>query len=632
MHRVEKSMQGIKPDLVIFSPLPPVENGIADYCAELLPELAIDYSLILVIDNHVPRPIFRENWTVIHLAEFMQRESEFVNANYLYHVGNNPDHEYIIPVLLKHPGILVLHDISLHHLVNQMTIRWGMADAYCELLEREYGNLGRTLAMQFRTNRTMERIAYYELPMIRLIASRCRAIIVHSWYGKTKVLAQEPDVPVEVILHHLANSAVEAQKSTDKEAARDFLGVEQDELLLVSLGFITKAKQIDVVFEVLARCRHQLPKIRYILAGQDQPQHYDIRASIKAYGLEDIVEVTGYLEEEEFYIYSIAADIVINLRYPTGGETSGTLIRALGIGACVMVVDIGPFAEFPDETCIKIPWSETFDIAFMEALLDLAKKPEKRFAIGQRAKHYLQSRHSLQSSGAAYRRIIEKFSGYVVPTWSMEQISEYPTLAERESILSRVKLPSIQALPLWFREMQFPLATSVVNRDTLVVGDEQAKELLCGYLGYDPVCVKILPSQLVEARLSDFPRRSAVRAIFAPTHYPNQSEFHDWLVAFNRILELDAVFLVSSSALWPTASSEIRQLIIDKLQATGFRLVRYLASPQDFSFVTDVVIGKKGVSEPRYYYPCWLATKISEFIEPVRTQMAYAVDVSGEQA
>ena len=47
--------------------------------------------------------------------------------------------------------------------------------------------------------------------------------------------------------------------------------------------------------------------------------------------------------------YLAACDIVLNLRYPTVGENSGTLMRALGLGKAVVVSDVGSFSEFPDE-------------------------------------------------------------------------------------------------------------------------------------------------------------------------------------------------------------------------------------------------------------------------------------------
>lgn len=615
MNHPDQAIQAEKPILLVFSPMPPIENGIADYCYELLPELAITYNTYVVVDNHAPTPFAATNWKYMHVAEYQQREGEFSNSIYLYHLGNNPDHDYLVPILLEHPGIVVLHDISLHHLVDQITLRWGNTDAYCDLIEREYGNPGRVLANQFRSHQLRERIMFYELPMIRLIASRSKVVIVHSWFAKTKVLAQEPDVPVEVVGHHIAPSAIEAEKSLDKAEARRLLGVRNDELLLVSQGFITKAKQIDTVLETLARCRQHLPSVRYILAGKDQPEHYDVQSKINSCGLQDIVEITGYLDEDEFYIYSIAADIVINLRYPTGGETSGTLIRALGVGACVMVVDIGPFSEFPDETCVKIPWSATFETDFMSTLVDLAGNPKKRSEIGQTAKLYIQTRNSLASSGDFFRRTIRTYADRNTLAWNPIQKLEYPTPSMRERIMAKVRRASTEQLPLWFREMQFPIASSSTQNPTIIIGNHNIEALLCDHLDYSTQSVKVLKPENALAELKDMSRRTVAHAILSPEHYLASDEWNEVISELNRVLELNAVLLISASQCWPAAGSQLRMAISAILEKSGFRLEKYTPSPQDFSFALDVPSEEMEMTAEALYYPCWLATKISEFVE-----------------
>ena len=50
-----------------------------------------------------------------------------------------------------------------------------------------------------------------------------------------------------------------------------------------------------------------------------------------------------------------ACDIVLNLRYPTVGESSGSLLRALGLGKAVLVSEVGSFAEFSGDVCLKVP-------------------------------------------------------------------------------------------------------------------------------------------------------------------------------------------------------------------------------------------------------------------------------------
>jgi hypothetical protein len=63
----------------------------------------------------------------------------------------------------------------------------------------------------------------------------------------------------------------------------------------------------------------------------------------------------GYVPDEEFVNYFAEVDRVVNLRYPTAGETSGTLIRAFDAGKPVAVSDYAQFAELPDDCVTKIP-------------------------------------------------------------------------------------------------------------------------------------------------------------------------------------------------------------------------------------------------------------------------------------
>ena len=46
----------------------------------------------------------------------------------------------------------------------------------------------------------------------------------------------------------------------------------------------------------------------------------------------------GFLPIEDFNGMLAACDIVLNLRYPTVGESSGSLLRALGLGKAVLVL------------------------------------------------------------------------------------------------------------------------------------------------------------------------------------------------------------------------------------------------------------------------------------------------------
>ncbi len=62
------------------------------------------------------------------------RSGEFDIA--LYHLGNNPYHDFVYETALQHPGVVVMHEANLHHLIARSTIRRGDWDGY--LAECEY--------------------------------------------------------------------------------------------------------------------------------------------------------------------------------------------------------------------------------------------------------------------------------------------------------------------------------------------------------------------------------------------------------------------------------------------------------------------------------------------------------------
>src|SRR3979409_1541155 len=97
-----------------YSPLPPSRSGIADYSTLLLPAL-------------------RERINVV-VAEPANRAPRADGA--LYHIGNDPDaHGWILDALNERPGVVVLHEYVLHHLIAGTTIGRGKGRAYLDAKE-----------------------------------------------------------------------------------------------------------------------------------------------------------------------------------------------------------------------------------------------------------------------------------------------------------------------------------------------------------------------------------------------------------------------------------------------------------------------------------------------------------------
>jgi glycosyltransferase involved in cell wall biosynthesis/SAM-dependent methyltransferase len=341
--------------------MPPAKSGIADYSAVLVDHLRA-YADVDVFDRE---------------------PASFQPAGYdgiLYHAGNNSYHDFVYDAALRHPGIVVLHESNLHHLIAEMTIRRQNWDAYVEACAFDGGERARVFAERVR--RLEVGPAYTEVPMLRRILGASKAVIVHSRAVESDVRAARFDGPVARIPHGAW------LPDGDRMGYRTRLGLDETVPLIGIFGFLKPYKRIAESLRALRRLVRLRPDVKMILCGEPHPD-FPVAELIRGLGLAENVRLLGYVPIEEFTGYLSACDIVLNLRFPTVGESSGTLLRSLGLAKAVVVSNIGSFAEFPDPICLKVPVDETEEDTLFEYLNLLVSRPALARAMGARAHRWV---------------------------------------------------------------------------------------------------------------------------------------------------------------------------------------------------------------------------------------------------
>jgi len=346
--------------------MPPSKSGIADYSEALAAEMA-KRACLEIFDG----------------AAKAFNPAAFDIA--LYHIGNNPWHAFAYETALKHPGVVVMHEANLHHLIADITIRRGDWDAYLGECEYNGGAAAREYAERVRKLEVGP--DYDGLPMTRRLIENARGLVVHSRFVARQMREQGFAGPIAVIPH----GAWVPQ--TDRNGTREALGVHDDAPLIGIFGYLKPYKRIAESLRALRRLVKVDPRVRMILVGEPHPD-FHVDQLIRTLGLTAHVRVLGFTPIEKFVEYIGACDIVLNLRYPTVGETSGSLQRALGLGKAVIVSDVGAFAELPQDVCLKVPVSpekkhEEEDFIF-EYLSLLTSRPDLAREMGERAKDWVE--------------------------------------------------------------------------------------------------------------------------------------------------------------------------------------------------------------------------------------------------
>ncbi|MGA2131252.1 MAG: glycosyltransferase [Bryobacteraceae bacterium] len=347
--------------VAFFSPLPPSRSGIADYSEVLIEHL---------------KPL--ADIEVFSSPAQLYDPSRFDVA--VYQLGNNPHHGFVYETALRHPGVVVMHESNLHHLVADLTIRRNDWEAY--LRECEYQGGAQALAFAHRVQALEVGPDYEGVPMTRRVLESARGVIVHSQYMVDEMRAAGFHGPIARIPH--GAWIPEASRN----AWRYRLGIDEFTPLIGVFGFLKPYKRIAESLRALRRLLAVVPPAKMILVGEPHAE-FPLQSLIQSLGLSAAVRVMGFTPIEDFTGYMAACDIVLNLRYPTVGESSGSLLRALGLGKPVLVSDIGAFREFPDDVCLKVPVGENEENLIFEYLNLLASRPDVARSLGERAAKYV---------------------------------------------------------------------------------------------------------------------------------------------------------------------------------------------------------------------------------------------------
>jgi glycosyltransferase involved in cell wall biosynthesis len=385
-----------------YSPLPPMRSGIADYSAELLPHLAAECEVELVVDEGFrPDPELARRFPVHghHALPALLEQGRFDAV--LYQLGNNRDyHAAIYRTLLEHPGVVMLHEFVLHHLVRDLTLYAGDPQAYVGALRYAYGRTGEAMAR--RSVATGVPLDPWSYPLFERVVDASRGLIVHNGFTRDRVLAGRPLARVAVVSHPLS---LDTPPVPAPEEARAALGIDPETFAVATFGFVTAAKRPGVLLRAFARLRREMPHARLLIVGEISP-HYDFDRVFTP-ELRAGVTVTGRLDLDHFLLYMQACDVAVNLRHPTAGETSGTVVRLLGLSKPLIVNDTGAFAEIPDDCCAKVELDDTEEDLLFDYLRRLANDPPLRRRLGENAHRHAVTHHSPASAARGYAEFLQ---------------------------------------------------------------------------------------------------------------------------------------------------------------------------------------------------------------------------------
>ena len=377
----------------------------ADHNMLLLPVLTelADVSVVVDDDDVVVAP---EGVALVRRSEAQGGPADLA----IYHMGNHHGiHRGIHDALVARPGLAVLHDPSL-------------ADFYGAYHEKTPGGFEAEIALNHGrldagpprvragTEWQLDRLA---LQLARRVVEASLATVVHSPWARDVLTRQFPHEAI----HHIDLAAPVADLGAGGPDMRSRAGWGHEHVVFGLLGGLWAHKRPELVVQIFAALLPLRPRARLLIAGrlEDDGALTRMRAAIAGAGVEDVVHVVTDVDDAAFTACVAACDVIVDLRWPSAGETSATVMRAFGAGRPAIVSDLPQYQALDATFCWRVPTDAPAAAgAALEVMLAVSRDPGRARRAGRLARRFVEESASLERVARRYdevaRQVVEQAS------------------------------------------------------------------------------------------------------------------------------------------------------------------------------------------------------------------------------
>lgn len=413
-----------------FSPLPPHRSGIAAYSAEILARLAHHAVEAFVDDGAgreaVAKALPQPGVNLRGAHDFPWQHAARPYDAVVYQLGNDACHDYMWPYMVRFPGLVVIHDSQLHQARALGLLRRLRQDDYRAEFRFSHPDVDPGVAELVVSG--LGGSLFYTWPMNRVPVEAARLAAVHNPWLARELSRQFPGRPIQHI--RLGTPDPLPDVRTGAAEVRRRHGIPDGAVVFGSFGRVTPEKQLTRILLALAEVAASLPAAHLLVVG-DTPTYFDLATEVRALGLAGRVTVTGYVDDADLADYLGAVDVCLNLRWPTGRETSAAWVRCLAAGKPTVISDLVHLGDVPaldlrsmtvactdpaatDPICIGVELNHDLHMLRL-ALVHLAGDAGLRARLGEAARRYWAAHATLDLMAQDYDAALDRVAGLPDP-------------------------------------------------------------------------------------------------------------------------------------------------------------------------------------------------------------------------
>lgn len=273
----------------------------------------------------------------------------------IYNLGNNHIfHGPIYEVSQKYPGIVIIHDYTLHIFFEEFFKMKGLPEKYLTMVDNYYGKKALSLAEKSINGELTPTLSrsnnFIHMPLYEPALENARAAFTHSMFLKNTI---EKQFVLPIDFSYLP-FPFETLKEVDKKVLRKKLNIPDDKIIFISTGIVHPVKRIEKFIEAWGASKNKA-SFYYCIIGDYGSEYFQLLNELaREGGVQDSIRFLGWTSEEVLSDYLNASDIAINLRYPNSEGCSYSAVEQLAHGLPIICNNSGFYSELPESISFKI--------------------------------------------------------------------------------------------------------------------------------------------------------------------------------------------------------------------------------------------------------------------------------------
>ena len=385
--------------IAIVTPWPAQKTGIASYSSNIFPYLKQYFDVDIYVDDPNKEVVNNGEFEIYDIETLPEKADEYDEI--LYQIGNNTEfHKNAFKMLTEHKGMAEIHDFDLSQFFYRSFFLGGDKKLMRNALKLGYGHE----ALNY-IDRIEDQLQFYDgkYKMSDSVAAYSDSVIFHNKWSalECKSHCKRYVVP-------LACFDADEVDETSIQKMKEKINYSDSDFIIGMFGFINKNKRYEILVKAFKKLNNKNAKL--VFFGKDP--NGELASLLKKEKIENKAVIMGYMDDDEYMAGLKMTDIVVNLRYPTMGESSATLCEALTMGKPTIVTGINQYLEFPDDVCWKLPCNpekeekEVFTLYRM--LEELTASKDLRDAMGENAREYAKNVLSSKRIAEKYYHVIKQ--------------------------------------------------------------------------------------------------------------------------------------------------------------------------------------------------------------------------------